>query len=311
MAGSDPRVVARPGWMLIVCLGTVYVVWGSTYLAIRVMVETVPPLLGAGARFLAVGTILAVVVLARDRAALLSVSARELFGAALVGLLILVGGIGLVTVAETEVPSALAALIIASVPLFVVLLRRFHREKVPGRTLAAVALGFVGLSLLLIPGSDASGGRAGGLVLVLMAAAFTALGAVYSNRLSMPSNIFGATVIEMVVAGCVLLGVSALGGEVSAFRASEVSRGSLVAFGYLVTVGSLAAYTAFVWLLDNAPVSTVATYAYVNPVVALLLGAVVLRETVTRSTVVAAVAIVASVFVVVRAESAEPRRGVD
>ena len=282
-------------------MGIIYVVWGSTYLAIRVMVRSIPPLLGAGARFLLAGAVLWLLLWARRGQVLRSASRHQMGGAAIAGFLILVGGIGLVTVAEQSVPSALAALLVASIPLWVVILRVTHKENVRGPTVASVLLGFVGLVVLLGPGRG-GGPDVVGLLLLLGAAVLTAIGAFYSKRMEMPADPFVATTIEMLVAGAALLLAGFILGEVDDLSIERVSAESLVAFAYLVTIGSLVAYSAFVWLLENAKVSTVATYAYVNPVVAVVLGFLLLGERVSLSMGLGAVLILLSVVLIVRTE---------
>jgi drug/metabolite transporter (DMT)-like permease len=248
------------------------------------------------------GLILGVWIAARRRTEAFDVSRRQVVNAARAGLLILVGGIGLVTVAEQDVPSALAALLIASIPLWVILLRLIHREHVARRTIGSMALGFAGLVFLLLPEGRTQGADWGSSLLVVAAAVSTALGAFYSTRWDMPKNAVVGTVIEMLAAGGTLLAAAAATREWSEVAAVEMSWPSVIAFMYLVTFGSVIAYTAFVWLLDNAPVSLVATYAYVNPVIAMVLGVLLLDEHVSAVMAAGAFAIVASVVAVVRTE---------
>jgi drug/metabolite transporter (DMT)-like permease len=238
--------------------------------------------------------------------AALRVSRRQIASAGLAGLLILAGGIGLVTVAEQEVPSALAALVIASIPLWVVLLRVMDREDIRWTTLTGTLLGLGGLVVLLRPG-ESGGPSARGLALLICSAILTAIGAYFSRRMDMPSDSLVTTTIEMLVAGSVLLVAGLVGGELHDLSLDRVSGNSLAAFAYLVVIGSVVAYSAFVWLLDNARVSTVATYAYVNPVVAVILGVLVLDERVSATMAVGAVLIVAAVVIVVRAEEKAAR----
>lgn len=221
--------------------------------------------------------------------------------AAFAGLVILVGGIGLVTVAEQEVPSALTALVIASIPLWVAPLQLLHKEKVQNQTIAAVVLGFAGLVVLLRPG-QAGGPEVGNLFLLITAALLTAIGTFYSNRMEMPRDLFVATMIEMLAAGAAPVLAGLFLGELDEFSIERVSAESLVAFAYLVLIGSLVAYSAFVWLLGNAKVSTVSTYAYVNPVVAVVLGVLLLGEEVSLNMFIGAAVIVLSVMLIVRSE---------
>lgn len=293
---ADRRSV---GWRTLTALGIVYVAWGATYPAIRVMVETVPPLLGTGARFLIAGLLLYAFLAVRRRRWRIQGSRRELAGAALIGTIIL-GDIGLLALAEQEVPAGLAALIIASVPLWVVLLRLIHRERVARGALAAVAAGFGGVAILVLPGDRAGGAPLDWLLVLVLAALIEAVGQYYSKRAPLPSDALATTTLELLAAAIVLLIAGLALGEASELRAHRFSLESLAAFAYLVGPGSLLAYSAFVWLLENAPISIVSTYAYVNPLVAVLLGWALLSEEITAAIVGGALAVLASVALILR-----------
>jgi drug/metabolite transporter (DMT)-like permease len=298
-----------PEWRLWLGLATVYLVWGSTYLAIRVMVREVPPLLGAGARFLLAGSILyAVLRLRRGGPARVRVGRRELAACALLGVLLPAGGNGVVTVAERDVPSSLAALILASIPLWVALWRRATGDQVARSTAVGVAVGFTGVALLLLPGNRPDGATALGLVLCVLAATSWATGSFLAGRLRLPGDPLVATAYEMLFGGAALLVAGAAGGELADLDPARLDLGSAWSFAYLVTFGSLVAYSAYTWLLTHAPVSKVATYAFVNPVVAVILGWAILSEEITALMLVGAGVIVTSVALVVRTESRrEPR----
>ena len=285
-------------------LATIYVVWGSTYLGIRVMVETVPPLLGSGVRFLVAGAIFAAVLAVRRGPAALRVSRRELASCAAVGAALLLGGNGLVAVAEQDVPSGLAALVVASVPLWVVLFRRASGERVGTATALSVLAGFAGVALLLAPGERPGDAPVGGVLIVVAAAFCWASGTFASGRLPLPRDPLRSTAVQMLCGGALMVAVSLVAGEGGQVRWSAISLDSALAFAYLVVFGSLVAFTAYVWLLRNAPVSQVATYAYVNPVVAIALGAVILGEEVTPLVLAGAAIIVGSVALTVRREAA-------
>jgi drug/metabolite transporter (DMT)-like permease len=300
-SGVSARVEPAP-WQLWSGLWTIYLIWGSTYLAIRVMVETVPPLLGAGVRFFVAGAVLLAVLAVRRGARAVRIDRATLLGALLIGLL-LPGANAVVTVAEQEVPSGLAALLIATVPLWVILLRRFTGERVPRPSVVAVLVGFGGVALLLRPGEQSGEATVLGLAACVGAAAMWASGSFLSRRVPLPRDPLVSTGWQMLLGGaaCLLAG-SALG-ELPEVDPAAFSTRSLVALAYLVVFGSWVAFTAYAWLLQNAPLSKVATYAYVNPVVAIVLGMLVLDEVVTPVTVIAAAIIVASVALVVRSES--------
>jgi drug/metabolite transporter (DMT)-like permease len=295
---------ANRDWRLWLALATVYLVWGSTYLAIRVMVETVPPLLGAGLRFLLAGAVLYPFLVARRGRAVLRVPARQVGAGALVGCLFLAGGTGLVTVAERDVPSGLAAVLVAAMPLVVVVLRRLAGEPVARATAIGVIAGFAGVAVLLLPGNPASGAGALGLGLILVATVSMAVASFVSSRLPVPGDTLVATALELLAAGVVLCLAGLLTGETADLALDRVSGASLAAFVYLVVAGSLVAYTAYVWLLANAPVSQATTHTHVNPVVAVLLGWLVLHERVTLTTLAGAALVIGSVVAVVRHESA-------
>lgn len=288
-------------------LATVYVVWGSTYLAIRVMVETMPPLLSAGIRFALAGAVfLAALRLMRGGRGRVRVTRSQAAAAALAGTLLCFGGNGLVTVAEKEVPSGLAALIIGAVPLWVVLMRVIHGDAVPRGTLGGVAVGFAGLAVLVLPGDRPGDAPLWGVLLIVLASVSWAAGSFYSKRIDLPSDALVSTGFQMLLGGGVMIVVGLGAGEAADVRFGEFSTRSLLAFAYLVIAGSLLAFTAYTWLLQNVAISTVATYAYVNPVIAVILGALILSEEITVAVVVGAAAIVLSVAAVVRRESSEP-----
>ena len=288
------------------CLATVYMVWGSTYLAIRVMVQTMPPLLAAGVRFGLAGAVFLAVLVALGGHERVRLGRRELAGAALLGVLLPFGGNGLVTVAEQEVPSGLAALIIGSVPLWVVLLRGASGDRPPAATLAGVVLGFTGLALLVLPGDRPGDAPLWGVLVCIAASVSWASGSFFSRRLPQPRDALASTAWQMLLGGAAMVAVGLAAGEAGEVHPAAFSSDSLIAFAYLVTVGSLLAFTAYNWLLGNVPISTVATYAYVNPVIAILLGWAILSEEITFSVLMGATAIVISVASVVRQESTEP-----
>jgi drug/metabolite transporter (DMT)-like permease/GNAT superfamily N-acetyltransferase len=299
-AGSDPA--APPSWLVWLALATIYLIWGSTYLAIRVMVETVPPLLGAGVRFLLAGLVFYAFLRLRRGAEAVRFSRANLLAAAGAGTLLCFGGNGLVTVAEQDVPSGIAATVIASVPLWIVLMRKLSRESINRVVLAGVLLGFAGVAVLMLPGERPAGVSIGGMLLIVVAAACWAAGSYYPRRWPMPSDAMLSTTLQMVTAGAVMVVVGIAFGELGDVHVSEFSAKSIAGFAWLVTAGSLVAFTAYVWLLKNAPISKVATYAYVNPVVAIFLGWLLLSEKITGTIVIGATLIIASVALVVSRE---------
>ncbi len=288
-------------------LAVVYVVWGSTYLAIRVVDRSMPPLLGMAARFLAAGTLLAAFLVVRHGPGILRVPPRRAAAAGGVGVMLLTGGNGAVAVAEQAIPSGVAALIVAAVPLWLVCLRLVTGD-IPRRvTLAGTALGFAGIAVLVLPGSHRGGVALWGVLVVLGGSVSWAVGSFASQRLPVPAYPFVATAYEMLAGGTAMLIAGVALGETSRLRLAAVPVTGWLALGYLVVFGSLLAFSAYVWLLGHAPLSLTGTYAYVNPVVAVLLGALLLGEPVTAPVLLGGAVVVAGVGLVVSAERSSRR----
>jgi drug/metabolite transporter (DMT)-like permease len=294
-------------WMLWTALATVYVVWGSTYLAIKVSVRTLPPLLSAGMRFVAAAAVLAGVVALLGSS--LRVTRNEALSAAGLGVVLLSSGVGVVTLAETRIDSSVAAMIAGSVPLQVVAMRSLAHERVAAATRLAAAVGLAGLALIVVPDGAAAGSTAVGLALMLGATISWSTGSFVSRRLHLPANPFVATVYEMLGGGLVLVAAALALGEGRDVDAGAISGASLAAWAYLVLAGSVVGFTAYAWLLRNAPISQVVTHQYVNPLVAIALGALLLDEQLTATTAVGAVVVVGAVFATVRQESRAEARG--
>ena len=280
--------------------------WGSTYLAIRFVVETLPPLLSASLRFLTAGLLLATFLALRRGRSGFRTTGAQARNAFLIGLLLLMGGNGGVTLGQQAgVPSSLAALLFSAVPLWVVLLRAGAGDRPARGAVLGVALGFLGVAVLLLPGARPEGVAVGLATVVLLSSVLWAIGSFAATRMALPSDALLTTVFQMA-GGSVGLGLAGLvRGE--SLDVSAVSGASLLALAYLVVFGSLVAFTAYSWLLGVAPVSQVATYAYVNPVVAVLLGAVVAQEALGLPALVGGAVTVLSVAVVVRDEGRRRR----
>ncbi|MCW2616681.1 MAG: rane protein [Frankiales bacterium] len=298
--------MSPPAWRVWTALGLVYVVWGSTYLAIGYVVETLPALLAASLRFGVAGLLLAAFLRLRRGRAAFRATRREALGAVLVGALLLVGGNGLVSLAQDDdLPSGLTALLVAAVPLWVVLLRSATGDRPPLRTLLGVSLGFAGVAVLLLPGARPEGVALLPAVLVVGSSVLWSVGSFSASRMPLPRDALLTSTLQMV-GGTVGLAIAGLvRGE--RFALDAVSGESALALVYLVLFGSLVAFTAYSWLLGVAPVSQVATYAYVNPVVAVLLGALVAGEAVGGTTLVGGAVTVLAVAVVVGEEGRRRR----
>jgi drug/metabolite transporter (DMT)-like permease len=300
-----PRADVRaPEWQVWLALGIVYIVWGSTYLAIRVVVTGgMPPLLSAGVRFVVAAAILFAFLSLRRGLPSLRLSRAEWLGAGFVGLALLLGGNGLVMLGERDVPSALAALIIAVVPLYVVVLRFVFGERVAPATALGVVVGVMGVAVLIVPRGMDGTVALGGMLFLLAASASWSLGTYFSKRVDLPHNPLASTGAQMLVGGLALSVASVLGGELGLVKPEEFTFFAVLSLVYLIVFGSVLAYTAYTWLLQHAPVSTVATYAFVNPVVAIILGGVLLREDITATMLLGAAMIVVAIAIVIRTES--------
>jgi drug/metabolite transporter (DMT)-like permease len=284
---------------LVLAFATIYLVWGSTYLGIRVAVETLPPFLMAGARFLVAGGLLAG-WLAATRG--IHATARQWRDNAVVGTFLLLGGNGLVVWAEQYIPSGLTALIIGSQPMMMVVTewawRGGHRPTLA--TGAGLLLGFAGVAWLAAPWESAAAGGLNrtGVVVLLVACAFWAFGSIYGRRVRAPAEPLTAAALQMLCGGGALMLAAVLHGDLTGFSSATGSFRSWLAFAYLIFVGSLVGFSTFVWLMKHSTPARVSTYAYVNPIVAVFLGWLILGEPVTTRTLSAAVVIVISVAII-------------
>jgi drug/metabolite transporter (DMT)-like permease len=291
--------VSAPRARIWVALALVYVVWGSTYLGIDLAVRTIPPFPMAAARFLVAGALLYVWATRRgdrgDRP-----TARHWLSAFLIAVPMLAIGNAAVGWAEQTIDTGTASLIIASVPLWMALLDRvFYARRLARTILLGLAVGFGGVALLVAPGgSGGAGGRA--IVLVFSSLAW-AVGSLYSRHAPLPRRPLVGAAMQMLAGGMTLTVVAAVSGELGDVHPASISLESWLGLAYLVGAGSLLGFTAYMWLLRAAPTSLVGTYAYVNPVVAVLLGTVVLGEPLTWRTLAGGAIIVASVALIVRA----------
>ena len=291
-----------------VCLLIVWVVWGSTYLAIRVGVQTMPPLLMAAVRNLVAGLIMFPLALRSRQAALRPLGSQgrrwptraEWAGCAIVGILLLVAN-GVVGVGEKTVPSGLAALLVATVPLWLLGMDAgLNHARLGLGQLAGLALGLAGVALLSGLGGHSGGTSVVGVVTILGAAAAWALGTIMAGRVTIPSSPALASGMQLLLGGAALLVLAAAAGEFSSLRLGEVSTRSWLALAYLIVVGSIVAFSAYGIAVRALPTATVATYAYVNPVIAVLLGALILNERLTPAMIGGGVLIVGAVVLVVR-----------
>jgi drug/metabolite transporter (DMT)-like permease len=278
---NRPSTAPPPRWQIATAMGVVYLIWGSTYLAIRIAIETLPPFLMAGTRYVVAGAVLYL-------------------------------GNGGVCWAEQRVPSGLTALIIGTTPLWMLLLDwLWHGAARPSaRMVLGLACGFAGIGLLVSPGQFAGGSHVDpvGAAVLIFATLTWAAGSLYSRRAPLPHAPLLTTAMEMICGGGLLLAASTITGEWMRLGQTHVSLRSALALGYLIVFGALVGFTAYVWLLRVTTTARVSTYAYVNPLVAVYLGWALAGEPVTLRTVLAAAAIIFAVVIIISHPPAEPEQ---
>lgn len=293
MTGSTPR------WQIILGFATVYILWGSTYLGIRFAIESIPPFLMAGSRFLLSGFLL--YAWARIRGAP-KPTRRHWAVAAIIGLLLPFIGNGAVVWSEQHVPSGMVSLLVATTPVWMVLVDWASPDgtRPGGPVIIGVITGLAGLALLIGPSEILGGGRVDLLsaTVLVVGSVCWAVGSVYSKHASQPSSPLLAIGMQMLAGGALLSLLSIAVGEPRHFDISRVSGKSLFWFVYLFVFGSMIGYTTYIWLLSKAPPAKVATYAYVNPLVAIVLGNLAAGEPITRRMLIAAVTILGAVAVI-------------
>jgi drug/metabolite transporter (DMT)-like permease len=292
----------RGGAALWINMAIIYVVWGSTYFGIAIAIETMPPFLMAAIRFAIAGALLLAWDMLRHPGARRLPTRRQVLDSFIVGGLLLGIGNGFVVFGEKTVPSGIAAILIAMMPLwFAIFGWLYFRDRLPRIVAFAIAVGFAGTALLIWPvGQGANSFDPVGIVILLLAPLGWAHGSLYSiKKASLPASPLTASGLQML-AGAIVTGIEALiAGEPAAFRPESISTASILAVVYLVFIGSMLAFTSYAWLLKNAPLSLIGTYAYVNPVVAVFLGSVFLHEAISIRTIVASAIILVAVAIIV------------
>lgn len=283
---------------VIAALAAVYVIWGSTYFAIRVAIETLPPLLMAAFRFMVAGAAMYLWAVRRGDRRGDRPTAAHWRAALIVGGLLVAGGNGIVSWDEQYVPSGLTALVIGSVPLWIALYSRVvEGQRLGAAALAGIIVGLLGTGLLLRPGTPGTG--AWQYSVILLAAPLSwAAGSLYGRRARLPKRQLVGTGMEMLGGGAIIGVAAVLTGELGRVHLRSASTASVLAVGYLIVFGSLVAFSSYVWLLRVAATSLVATYAYVNPLVAVVLGAAFLAEPVTSQTLVAGALVIVAVALI-------------
>jgi drug/metabolite transporter (DMT)-like permease len=301
-----------PTWLIWVALGTVYVIWSTTYLGIRVSNETLPPLIAAGARFVIAGAVLFAVTARRRAAERDPVSRTQWWAAFLVGAGLIAGGNGSVVLAERTVPSGTVALIFALVPLWIALWdRSVGHRRLPLRVAVGLVLGFAG-AVLLVDDARLGGVPLSGLLLAVAASMSWAAGSLTARGAPLPRRPLVGNAMVMMAGGALSLLWGVARGELALIDPDRFSAASLLALGYLVVFGSWIAFSAYLWLLRNARTSLVATYAWVTPMLAVYLGHLIVDEKLRSRSLVAGAVVLAAVALTVSAGSvARDDRGSD
>src|SRR5213083_35919 len=296
--------------IVIVAFAALYVIWGSTYLGIRFAIETIPPFLMAGARFVLAGVIMYAIAWSQGIGKSSWANWRTSF---IIGACLLLAGNGGVTISEKYIDSGLAALIVAIVPIYIVLLgwmTGMAPKPTPIMWLALVG-GFVGVGILFGPALHFSSNDARhpaiGISILLVSSFIWSVGSLYSRVAKHAASPFLTAAQQMICGGLLLLFAGIVTGETRQFHPASMSILSMASFVYLVIIGAVVGYTAYIWLLRHCEPAKVATYAYVNPIVAVLLGAVFAGETLTMRTLIAAALIIGSVAIVITAQQLKAR----
>lgn len=283
---------------VVIALVSVYIIWGSTYLGIKIAIETFPPFLMAGIRFLIAGLLLYGFVFYKERKHPKLIEWRD---TTIIGTLLLLGGNGLVVIAERSIPSSIAAIIIATVPLWMIVMGWLMKiqSKPNMSTLFGTLIGFLGVAILMYPShQDTLHVDTFGLLLTLFAAILWSLGSIYSQKATLPSSSMLSTAMQMISGGVVLIIVATLFGEWHHFNPEAFSSRSLLALLYLIFIGSLLGFSAYVWLLRNVSPYLASTYAFVNPLVALCLGYFFANEVLSFKALIATVLIISAVVMI-------------
>jgi drug/metabolite transporter (DMT)-like permease len=284
---------------IVIAFASIYIIWGTTYLAIRLAVETIPPFFMAGTRFIIAGLMTFLVLRARGVAIPKRLHWQS---AAIIGAFMIVGGNGLVTWSEQQVPSGIAALVVATVPIWITLFNwLIYRGGRPNKQIViGLVLGFIGIGLLIGPGQLFGTATFDSLsmFILLLAPILWSFGSLYSRRAKLPDNIFMSTSMEMLAGGLLLLIAGLLTGEAADLNIAEISRQSIIAMLYLTVFGSIIALTAYVWLLKTVHPSRASTYTYVNPIIAIILGWLILSEPLTSLMILAMAIIILAVVLI-------------
>ena len=286
-------------------LWVVYIVWGSTYLAIEYSIRSMPPLLAMGSRFLAAGLLMGAVLAIKYGLGFLKITRRQIPFLALLGALLLGLGLGMVTLAQfNDVPTSIVALLISALPFWIAIFKAIDGAKTSIWSWVGIAIGFVGVGILLMPelSKPNNGSHIFWMLMVILGNLGWAFGTYIAPRLDLPKSTLVVTTYQMLFAGIAMSSAGLIAGEDVA-DLFDATLSSWLGWIFLVLIGSIATYTAYLWLISNAPVGLIATYAYVNPVVAVSLGVLFLDEKVSITLLLGAIVVIFGVFLVVRVEA--------
>lgn len=291
-------------------LGTMYIAWGTTYIAIAFTIETMPPLLSMSFRFVVASLVLFIFIGLRNGWRSLQLTRKQFSNAIFLGVLMLGVGLGTVALAEKVVPIGVASLIVAAMPIWTALFRTIDRDRPKLSSLLGIIAGLIGIGIIMLPGQTIARPDSGGqsvtlwMFVILLGNLCWSIGSFIAPRLDTPTNPLVLSTYEMAGAAGALF----IAGLVHKESVSDFMDASVRSWGgwiYLVTIGSLVGYTVYTWLLENAPITLVSTYAYVNPIVAVALGIIIFNESLTTNILVGGFIVIASVAIVVAVESAK------
>lgn len=307
---TNPRPPRALVWL---AFATIYIVWGTSYLGISVAIETIPPFVMSSTRFLLAGGLLLLFARTRRGGHAPLPTRREWRGAAVAGFLLFVANNGLIVWSESNgVPTGVVALLIGTTPMWIVLLNWMRSGVRPSpMTWAGLLLGLIGIGLLVNVGNQVGGTNLLGAVVGVGAALCWAIGSLYARGAALPRSPLMSTAAQLLAGGAMQGVLAVVLGDVAALQEAQISAVSVVAMLYLAIVSSILAFSAFTWLMRVSEPARVATYAYVNPVIAFILGWLLLDEPITGRTVLAAVVIVAAVALILRAQNRPPTPAVE
>lgn len=315
--GSAERLVKAPGLLVAAALALIYVVWGTTYLAIRVVVspdagEAIPPFAMVALRFSLAGLVMLVIVALFARNALRSLTRRQIRDQAIVGIALNVGGLGVTSFGEQTIPSGITALLIALLPIWVAVISRVvYGDRIAPLTVVGIVIGIIGVGILVSPSAGEQGLDPLGLACILFSPLSWGGGSIWSQRrAATPADPRVAVAIQMLAGSLGGAIVALLLGEWGAIRVESIGSDVLFALFYLVTIGSLLAYNVYTWLLRVAPFGLVSTYAYVNPVVAVFAGSLILREPISAQIAVGGAIVVIGVALIITARNRAAARSI-